>query len=69
MLILKQTQNIVLSYKANRQSNFRDGFEPFDCDQLFSRIASSFVDLTVGALSNPLEKRVSLEKLELFHNR
>ena len=37
--------------------------------KLFSRIASSFVDLTVGALSNPLEKRVSLEKLELLHNR
>lgn len=57
----------MLPYKTYGQSNFRDGFEPFDCDQFLGGVASSFVNLAIWALCNALEKRVSLNQFEWVH--
>ncbi len=67
MLILQQSQDVVLPDEAYGQSDFRYGFESFDCHYLFSGIASSFINFSVGTLGYSLEEGVPLYEFERLH--
>lgn len=67
MLILQQSQDVVLPNEAYRHTDFCYSFESFDCHYLFSGIASSFVNFSVGTFGYSLEEGVPLYEFERFH--